>query len=260
MGRNQCGFSHLFYVDDLTLMSKIDKNYPRTILYCPNLFCSMSRQKINYSKSKTIVSKNYPNSTTKNYSKLFNVRISNSFEKYLGFPITHTKPKAIDYQFILDNMKNRLASWKTNCLDMACRTTLVSVSLNFIPNHVMQYSLLPTKILKNINKIQSNFIWGSTTTTIKIHLICWNIITFDKKEGGLGVRAAKPKNLVSLANLARRLIKNTQNPWVKILSSLYRSNTSLTNFSFSWKSIINGWGICIKGIKWIPSNNSTLNI
>lgn len=68
-------------------------------------------------KSKIIISKNFCNTTSKALAKLFNIKISKSFGKYLEFPITNTKPKPSDYQFILDNMTKRLASWKSNFLN-----------------------------------------------------------------------------------------------------------------------------------------------
>lgn len=56
-------------------------------------------------------------------------------------------------------MCDRLSSWKIKFLNIAGRTTLVLSTLNTIPNHVMQYTILPTKIQKQINQIQRNFIW-----------------------------------------------------------------------------------------------------
>lgn len=121
-------------------MGKIDKKSPNTILHCLNSFCNLSGQNINFSKSKIIISKNCPKHTFKALAKLFNISISNSFGKYLGFSITNNKLKSADYQLILDNMTNRLASWKLNFFSMAGRTTLAFSALNSIPNHIMQYN------------------------------------------------------------------------------------------------------------------------
>lgn len=73
-------------------------------------------------------------------AKLFNISITKSFGKYLGFPITILKPKYSDYQFIIDNMTKKLASWKSNFLSMAGRTVLAISTLNTMENHIMQYN------------------------------------------------------------------------------------------------------------------------
>lgn len=66
----------------------------------------------------------------------------------------------------------------------------------------MQYTMIPTKVLNNTDKIQKNFIWGTNDTTKKLHLLSWSTLTRDKKDGGLGIRFAKSKNIVNLASLS----------------------------------------------------------
>lgn len=131
-------------------------------------------------------------------------------------------------------MTRRLASWKSKFFNMTDRATLATSTLSSMSNHIMQYNYIPIKILKYIDKIQRNFIWGSTTTTKKIHLINWRIDSSDKRNGGLGIHAATDKNLVNLANLTWRLINNTQTPWATILSSIYGSTNNFKNSSFIW--------------------------
>lgn len=167
MGSNKYQLSHLFYADDLTLICRIDKKSPTTMLQCLNYFYKLFGQLINLNKSKLIVSRNCPKHTSKELVKLFNINTSKSFGKYLGYPITNNKPKPSDYQFIIDNMTRKLASWKSNFLSMAGRVTLASSTLNSMPNHNMHYNFLPMKILNLIDKLQRNFIWGSTLTTKK---------------------------------------------------------------------------------------------
>lgn len=72
------------------------------------------------------------------------------------------QPTLRDYHFIMDNLKKKLSGWKTNFLNIAGRKILVKTSLNRIPMHIMYYFKLPLGITKKIDKIQRNFVWGTT--------------------------------------------------------------------------------------------------
>lgn len=141
------------------------------------------------------------------------MKLSFEFGKYLGFPMLNHKPKPKDFQFVIDQIRIRLSHWKSNFLNIAGRTTLVTSTLSAIPTHLMQYTMLPTKTLNQINKIQGDFIWGITNSGKKIHLVNWKTVTKDKMESGLGIRSvSKKQNLVLLTNLACRLLNSPSDP------------------------------------------------
>lgn len=64
----------------------------------------------------------------------------------------------------------------------------------------MQYIKLPITITKSIDKIQRNFIWGTTNEKKKIRLLNWKILASPKEVGGLGLQKAATKNKALLAN------------------------------------------------------------
>lgn len=86
------------------------------------------------------------------------------------------------------------------------------------------------------------------------------MITKVKGEGGLGISKAKEKNLVYLASLVWRLLKNLSLPWCYLITSKYAYSKKFTNLSLIWKSIIQRWKLCNSGILWHPSKNLCLNI
>lgn len=135
-------------------MAKADKRNLQTIKECLNTFCNMSGQKINRRKSKILFSQNCPIQVTKEIASGFNINIANKFGNYLGFPILNNAPKAKDYQFIIEKMRAKLSNWKINFLNIAGRTTLALATLNSIPNHAMQYTLLPKKPLNLLIKFK----------------------------------------------------------------------------------------------------------
>lgn len=141
-------FSHLFYVHDLTLLANTNLKSIHSIKQCLLFFSQISGQKINTTKFKIIFSKNCDTPIKYLLANIRNIKISDNFRKYLGFPILTPKLKGSDLRYIIDNMNSKLASWKTNFIFIAGRTTLARSILNSIPNHSMQYILLPAFTLK----------------------------------------------------------------------------------------------------------------
>lgn len=89
-------------------------------------------------------------------------------------------------------------------LTMAEKTTLIKSTLNFLPNHIMQYFHIPTNIINKLNRYQRNFLWGTTDIRKKLHLLKWEQITTPTIKGGLSIQNLRTKNYASLASLAWR--------------------------------------------------------
>ena len=90
-------------------------------------------------------------------------------------------------------------------LSFAGRLVLTQAVTTIIPNYAMQCVALLVKILNSIERLSHNFLWGSFVSKKKIHLVTWKRITKPKREGGLGIQAAREKNIASLAKLNWRL-------------------------------------------------------
>ena len=193
-------FSHLFFVDDLMLFAKANRKNCIAIRDVLDSFYSLSGQKISEEKSRVFFPPHVEQNTREELSEVLGFRSIASLGKYLGFPIKY-KGQPQDFGFIIDCIQSKLASWKANLLSFASRVVLTQSVTSTIPNYTMQCVAFPPKILKVVNRLNRNFIWGSSDSKKKFHLIGWNEITRDKEEGGLGIQAAKPKNTALLAKL-----------------------------------------------------------
>lgn len=68
-------------------------------------------------------------------------------------------------------------------------------------------------------------------------MVSWSTVTKAKKEGGLGLQAAKPKNLALMAKLNWRNKMKKDKDWARVLSNKYRN--------------LNRSGSCVwMGMKW----------
>ena len=65
----------------------------------------------------------------------------------------------------------------------------------------MQGVALPSHICDKLDKVNRDFLWGSTSEKRKLHLVGWSKIVRPKEDGGLEIQAAKAKNLALLTKL-----------------------------------------------------------
>ena len=59
--------------------------------------------------------------------------------------------------------------------------------MSAIPNYVMQGEALCIHLCKKLDKINRDFLWGSTREKKKLHLVGWSKIIKPKEEGGLRI-------------------------------------------------------------------------
>ena len=78
----------------------------------------------------------------------------------------------------------------------------------------MQCSYLPGRVLDALDRVNRNFLWGSTESTKKIHWVGWEKVTKSKEEGGLRLQIAKGRNVALLSKLNWRFHKEGEAPYV----------------------------------------------
>lgn len=91
----------------------------------------------------------------------------------------------------------------------------------------MQLQSLPAHICLEIDKINRNFLWGSSNEQRKPHYLRWEIVNLPKEKGGLNIRTAKDNNLAMLSKLGWRLLNNDKAAWCLALRHKYLKNESL---------------------------------
>ena len=105
---------------------------------------------------------------------------------------------------------HKLSGWKAKFLSFAGRVVLIKYVMSVIPNHIMQGVSLPSHICNKLDKVNRDFLWGSTSEKRKLHLVGWSKIVRPKEDGGLGIQVAKAKNLALLAKLNWRMYREKE--------------------------------------------------
>ncbi|KAL4613797.1 hypothetical protein ACB092_07G006600 [Castanea dentata] len=130
----------------------------------------------------------------------------------------------------------------------------------------MQCVALPVKILNSIDRLSRNFLWGTSESKKRLHLVSWKKIAKPKKDGGLGIHAAKVKNVSNLAKLNWRLHAEPSSLWARVLSqkycSLRRSSNarSFKSCSTTWSAIRKGESVFKKRAKWVVGKDNKLSL
>ena len=86
-------------------------------------------------------------------------------------------------------------------LSFAGCAILIQASSMAIPSHIIQCTKLPGRILDGIDRVNRNFLWGTTETAKKIHWVGWQKVIRTKEKGGLGLQTTKGRNTTLLAKL-----------------------------------------------------------
>ncbi|KAK7854352.1 putative ribonuclease h protein, partial [Quercus suber] len=141
--------------------------------------------------------------------------------KYLGFPLKHSRSRSYDFDFVLDRVKQKLSRWKANLISMAGRRVLIQASSSTILAYVMQNVYLLNKVLVGMDRVNRNFLWGSTKTKKKMHWVNWGKVTKPKDLGGLRLQTAKGRNIALLTKLNWRFHTETDALWVWVLKNKY---------------------------------------
>lgn len=162
LGQQGPQLSHLCFADDIILTSKITAKSCQAMVTTLTQFTNHSSQIINFDKSKILFCKNCSSNIRNTILQWFHITEGKTFWNYLGFSIFSSQPTKMDYQFLIENFKNKLAEWKIIFLTKTGRTTLIRSTLNSFPNHIMQYIKLPYNIITSLSRPQPRSRWRPT--------------------------------------------------------------------------------------------------
>ena len=85
-------------------------------------------------------------------------------------------------------MHKRLALWKRIYISKGGRITLIKSTLASLPLYQMSIVRMLAAVAKRLEKLQKSFLWRGGALERKVHLINWDAVCSEKRQGGLGLR------------------------------------------------------------------------
>lgn len=152
-----------FFADDVLLFCQASSEQVQLVASLLQNFCIASGLKINMNKSKAISSKGVPPHIRQEIRNIAPIPFVQDLGKYLGFPLSSGRITRGRFNYLLDNIHRKMATWKTNLLNMAGRVCFVKSVISSIPTYTMQAFWLPWSITHKIDQMVRNFIWFKHT-------------------------------------------------------------------------------------------------
>ncbi|GKD78323.1 RNA-directed DNA polymerase, eukaryota, reverse transcriptase zinc-binding domain protein, partial [Tanacetum coccineum] len=215
LGPSNFRLSHLFYADDVIIVSEWDHRDMDNIIRVLHVLYMASGLKININKSNLFgvgVSSEEVAIMAANSGCL-----SGSFPlTYLGLPIGSNMNRVVNWKVLIDRFKLKLSGWKANLLSIGGRLTLIKSVLGSLGIYFMSIFKAPDTVIKVMESLRASFFWGSTKDNKKIAWVKWSNILASFDKGGLGVGSLKAFNVSLLYTWRWRLLKNPVALWVKV--------------------------------------------
>ncbi|XP_058746836.1 uncharacterized protein LOC131619795 [Vicia villosa] len=168
---------------------------------------------------------------------------------FLGI-LSGANPRRLEsWRGLVNKLKKRLSSWKGHFLSFGGRITLLKSVLSSLAIFTLSFYKSPIGIIKEITRIQSNFLWGGSEELRKIHWVSWKALCLPVEKGGLGFRRVGVVNEDLLNKWRWRILDEEKALWYKVLKARYgdinllvangeRGGKSRIAKSAWWKDII----------------------
>ncbi|RVW27357.1 putative ribonuclease H protein [Vitis vinifera] len=147
-------------------------------------------------------------------------RVGSLPSQYLGLPLGAPNRAPYIWDGVEERVRRRLALWKRQYISKGKRVTLIKSTLASMSIYQMSIFRMP-KVVRRIEKVQRDFLWGEGNMEGKIHLVKWEMVCTDKDKGGLGLRKLALLNKALLGKWIWRYACDKDNLWKQVIKVKY---------------------------------------
>ena len=239
--------SHLLFADDTILFCNASREQILSIRLALTCFQVFTGLKVNVGKSEIV-----PVGEVRNIQSLANIlqcRVGSLPMTYLVMPLGTLYKTPSIWNPILERMEKKLSSWKQLYLSKGGRLTLLKSTLSSLPTYYLSLFTIPKAMAIRLERIQRNFLWGSSSKRFKYPLMAWEKVCLRRELGGLGIRKLVPFNQTLLRKWLWRYGHETSHLWRRVIAMKYGEGKggwctracSRAHRCGLWRSISEGW-------------------
>ncbi|VFQ89348.1 unnamed protein product [Cuscuta campestris] len=214
---------NLCFADDLIVVCRADENSIQCVMKVLHKFQRTIGLSINKAKSQIIFG-GVDKSTQDRLQKMIDIPIGEFPLRYLRSPITAARVSEKECERLVQNITSKINSWAVKHLSYAGRCRLVGSVLQGIMTFWCKLFIIPTKVMKRVQSICRNFLWGATASYTKRPLVNWEEVCLPKTYGGLGLRNMELWNRAYIYNYWWDVANDKKNLWVKWIHERYIKN------------------------------------
>lgn len=229
--------THLFFADDMLVFCNADrKSFEGFNALLHNLALNTGLV-INRGKSRVFFSKGASNKSQ--LCRIVDIPKGKFLVRYLGLPLSIHYPKSSHYMPLIDKIRMKTEGWMAMSLSFAGRLELIKTVLQSTITHMFLSYNMPMKVIVEIERIFSNFLWNDS-----MHTMSWIDVCKTKQEGGFGIRRLEDLCRAATIKLIWRLL-TTDTIWSTWVTARYLKNGNFWSTSASifdsgvWKSMLN---------------------
>lgn len=234
----------LQYADDTVIIANAGNEFSSiiTLKLVLRLFSSISGLHINFKKS-CLVPLNLNREECTIVRSIMGCQQASFPITYLGMPLTLNKPSQSAFIPLIEKLERRLEGWKRKLLSRGGRRQLVISVMSAIPVYFMCCFFLPDWVIKRIDKLRRDFLWGKNEGR-GVSLMNWPTACLPVEWGGMGIPDLKIQNRALLCRWWWRIYHNPDSLWATTVQELHAianhiqgPNLFTKEGSFFWKQL-----------------------
>lgn len=263
--------THNFFVDDILIFAMLCKSSWACLYVIFQKFRAATGLMINNEKTK-LYHNNSNLATALWIAGRFGINLALLSDglTYLGYRLKVKNNKFNDWLWLIDRFYNKVSKWELRLLSLAGRFILVQAVLSQLAVYWGHLFVLPAKVIKIVQSIAANFLWGGHSYQSKIHLARMDFITNSKKNGGWGLLNMRIfGNALICKSMHRGFFGNS--PWFALIKQKYlkgrnmehwlrRSSLGIRHGSPIWCSFRKNQWFFMNNLKWIFFSGSSVLI
>ncbi|CAN1258050.1 Putative ribonuclease H protein At1g65750 [Linum perenne] len=206
---------HILYADDALVFCGASEEQVQQVLAILICFEAVSGLKVNLHKYVMYTVGDGVDGQT--LASIIGCALGTLPTTYLGLPLGARRAARSLWDPVVSKVRGRLDSWKAKFLSFGGRMTLLKSVLSQLPIYYFSLFQAPVEVLKELERIQNNFLWEGAGGDKRPYLVSWSMVQAPKYRGGLGVLDLRRLNEALLSKWAWRYMTERNSWWQSLI-------------------------------------------